>query len=113
VLRAPLQEDEVVGLERLARQGQALFGERAPQGRLGRAPRLRFSRSPAGYQLSVPLPGASAAELDVSKVEGDLLVATGRIRRAIALPRRVAALDLVGARLERGQLVVRFAAEVA
>jgi arsenite-transporting ATPase len=111
VLRAPLQEDEVVGVEALARHGHELFGARAPEALLGSAPRLRFTRAGSGYQLALPLPGASAAELDVSKVEGELLLSTGRTRRAIALPRRVAALALAGAKLERGRLVVRFASE--
>ena len=109
VLRAPLQEDEVVGTERLARHGHELFGRREPGAVLGRAPRLRFTRAGTGYQLTLSLPGASAAELDVTKVEGELLLSTGRTRRAIVLPRRVAALDLAGAKLERGRLLVRFA----
>ena len=109
VLRAPLQEDEVVGIERLARQGEDLFGALAPEAVLGRSPRMRFSRSKEGYQLSLPLPGADADDLDVTKVEDELLVATGTRRRAIPLPRRVARLSLSSARLDEGRLLVRFA----
>jgi len=108
VLRAPLQDDEVVGLERLARQGEALFAGLEPGACLGHGPRPRYTRSKGGYRLSLPLPGARAEDLDVAKVEGELVVTTASRRRAIALPRRVAALDLAGARLEGGSLVVRF-----
>jgi arsenite-transporting ATPase len=110
VLRAPLQDDEVVGLERLARQGEALFADAAPEALLCRAPRPRYTRSKEGYRLSLPLPGASADDLDVIKIEDELVVTTAARRRAIALPRRVAALDLAAARLEDGRLEVRFAA---
>jgi hypothetical protein len=37
VFRAPLQDDEVVGLERLAAHGRALFGDTAPDAVLSRA----------------------------------------------------------------------------
>jgi len=110
VLRAPLQDDEVVGLDRLACQGEALFGEVPPESVLSRAPRPRYSRSKGGYRLSLPLPGASAEGLDVAKVEDELVVTTATRRRAIALPRRVASLDLAGARLADGRLEVRFVA---
>jgi len=109
VLRAPLQDDEVVGLERLARQGEALFAEAEPDATLCKAPRPRYTRSKEGYRLSMSLPGASADDLDVVKMEDELVVTTASRRRAIALPRRIAALDLAGARLDRGRLVVRFA----
>lgn len=113
VLRAPLQDDEVVGLARLANQGEALFADLDPGACLGRAPRPRYTRSERGYHLSLPLPGVGADDLDVVKVEDELVVTTASRRRAIALPRRVAALDLAGARLEDGCLVVRFGAEAA
>jgi len=114
VLRVPLQDDEVVGLERLARQGEALFAGLAPEARLGQVARPRYTRlDHGGYRLSLPLPGASAGELDVVKIEDELIVTTASRRRAIALPRRVAALDLASARLERGRLVLRFIAQVA
>jgi len=109
VLRAPLQDDEVIGLDRLARQGDALFADAAPEALLCRAPRPRYSRSKAGYRLSLPLPGAIAGDLDVVKVDDELVVTTAARRRSIALPRRVAALDLAGARLAGDRLVVRFA----
>jgi len=110
VLRAPLQDDEVVGLERLRAQGEGLFADVAPEALLCRVPRLRWSRSQQGYRLSLPLPGARSDDLDVAKVEDELVVTSASLRRAIVLPRRVAGLDLAAARLERGRLVVRFAA---
>ena len=109
VLRAPLQDDEVVGLERLAQQGEALFGERAPEAMLCSAARTRYSRVKDGYRLSMPMPGAKSEGLDVLKLDDELIVTHGTRRRAIPLPRRVATLDLASAKLDRGRLLVRFA----
>ncbi len=108
VLRAPLQEDEVTGVAALAAHGEALFGGHAPGAVLARAPRVRFRKEGDGYRAEVPLPHAERESLDVAKLADELLITTGARRRALALPRRIAALDLAGARLEPEGLVVRF-----
>ena len=110
LLEAPLQDDEVVGLERLALHGRALFGRRAPERRLCRAPRVRFVREGDAYVAHVPLPGADPARLDVAVVDGELCITSGVRRRLLTLPRRVARLALQGARLEGPSLQVRFGA---
>jgi arsenite-transporting ATPase len=111
VLHAPLYEEEVTGLERLTELGQLLFGDTSPRARRSR-PRegLRFGGEPDAPVLRLPLPGTRPDELDVAKVGGELVVTTPRRRRSIPLPRRIARLDLRGARLEAGQLEVRFGA---
>jgi arsenite-transporting ATPase len=106
VLPAPLQEDEVTGLERLSRHAAALFAAAAPDAILSRAPRVRFERSGADYRVRVPLPGARARELDVVKLGDELLLTAGSRRRALKLPRRLASLHLAGARLEGAELAV-------
>jgi arsenite-transporting ATPase len=108
VLPAPLQEDEVTGVERLAAHGEALFGARQPDALLSRAPRPRFERTAEGYAVHLPLPQADPQALEVSKLEDELIVRAGPVRRVLALPRRIAPCDLAGARLSGGRLVVRF-----
>ncbi|MCG8592371.1 MAG: ArsA family ATPase [Proteobacteria bacterium] len=108
LLRAPLQDDEATGLERLARHGEALFGGESPAAVLSDPPRLRFTRGEGGYRALLPLPHAVAEELDVVKVDDDLVVSTGVRRRAVKLPRRLAALEVQAARLRDGELEVTF-----
>jgi len=110
VLCAPLQQDEVTGLVRLRQHGQELFAASEPGDVLCRAPRVRFERDDGGYRALVPLPLGSAPQLDVVKLDDDLVVTAGGRRRAIRLPRRVAPLSLSEARLDGSTLVVRFAA---
>jgi arsenite-transporting ATPase len=111
VLRAPLQDDEVTGLPRLARHGARLFAETDPQAVLSTAPRVRFERDRSGYRALVPLPFGRPSDLSVVKIDGDLVVTAGLRRRAISLPRRVAPLSLAEARSEGDTLVVRFERE--
>lgn len=111
ILAAPLRDDEVLGLDALRAHGEALFERGEPEAVLGVRARVRFRRDAEGWRVELPLPLAESTGLDVAKLEGELIVRAGGRRRALTLPRRIAALHLAGARLERGVLVVRFAAE--
>jgi arsenite-transporting ATPase len=113
VLRAPLQPDEVIGAAALARHGEALFGRREPDAVLCRGRGLRFVRTKAGVRATLPLPEARREELDVAKLDGELVITTGGQRRALPLPRHVVPLALARARLERGTLTLDFAAAEA
>ncbi len=112
VLPAPLQDDEATGWARLHAQGQALFGDRAPEAFLGREEGLRFEtlapEDDAAFELCLPLPHSEARDLDVAKVDDRLVVRTAGRRRPIPLPRHLVALPLDSARLEGGTLRVRF-----
>lgn len=107
-LVAPLQADEVRGVEALAHHGEILFGARDPSARLSEAPRLRFERDAAGARVRLPLPGVDPAALDVTRIEDELVVGIAGRRRRIALPSGFAKLDVAGVRYREGELVVSF-----
>lgn len=107
VLRAPLAREEVVGVEALAAHGAAIFAGVDPAGVLCTAPRLRFTRGKGEMRVELPLPHARKDALDVAKLDDALFVRTGNRRRAIPLPRKLAALALLGAKLDAGVLTVR------
>ncbi len=108
VFRAPLQDDEVVGLDRLAAHGRALFGDTSPDAVLSRAQPVRFARERGAYWVRVPMPGVDPAHLDVAVIAGDLVITTPSRRRRLSLPRRFAPLTLRAARVDGGTLHVRF-----
>ena len=85
-----------------------LFGEHEPDAVLSVAPRVRFEREGDGYRASVPMPGASLDRLDVAKIDDELTITTGVRRRVLKLPRSIALLDLLGARLDGPSLIVSF-----
>jgi hypothetical protein len=109
VLQAELAPDEVMGASALAAHGALIFAGSDPAAVLCDAPRLRFPRDKHGYRVELPLPHARSDALDVAKLDDTLLVRTGTRRRAIPLPRKLAQLSLVGAKLEAGMLIVRLA----
>jgi arsenite-transporting ATPase len=113
VLVAPLQDDEVTGIPRLSDHGRLIFETVEPDALLSQAPRVRFERAGAEYRVSVPLPRAERARLDVVKIHDELTITTGLRRRSLKLPRRIAPLPVVGAKLEGACLVVRFARDTA
>jgi arsenite-transporting ATPase len=105
VLTAPLQDDEVTGLDRLARHASQLFEGIEPDAVLSTAPRIRFEPEDGGYRVEIPLPHASAGQLDVAKIDDQLVIETGTRRRSLPLPRRIANMELSRATQRDGALV--------
>jgi arsenite-transporting ATPase len=110
VLTAPLQDDEVTGLDRLALHADRLFGAVEPDAVLSDAPRIRFAAENGGYRMEIPLPHAGSQQLDVVKIDDDLVVTTATRRRCLPLPRRIAHLELSRANLRGRSLVAHFTA---
>jgi arsenite-transporting ATPase len=109
LLRAPLLEDEATGCERLAELGRKLFEKGEPDDRLSRSEGVRYGRDAAGYFAQIPLPNASADDVDVVVVDDELIVSAGARRRFLKLPRRIARARVTRAKLDAGRLTVHFA----
>jgi arsenite-transporting ATPase len=112
VLTAPLQDDEVTGLDRLAQHANRLFGAVEPDAVLSNAPRIRFQAESGGYRVEVPLPHAGSQHLEVARIDDQLVIETGTRRRSLPLPRRIAHLDLSQVKQRDHSLVVHFTAAV-
>jgi arsenite/tail-anchored protein-transporting ATPase len=105
VLTSELASRELVGVDRLREFGAALYDDRDPVGRLSSVDPMRISVVGDTLVLSLPLPGVERSEIQLGRRSGELLVAVGSYRRAVALPdslrgRAVGAARLVGTRLE-------------
>ena len=110
VLTAPLQDDEVTGLDRLAEHANRLFGAVEPDAVLSTAPQIRFEAENGGYRVEMPLPHVGSGDLEVAKIDDELVIGTGTRRRSLPLPRRIAHLELAQAKLRDDWLVVHFTA---
>jgi arsenite-transporting ATPase len=111
VLRAPLGEDEVTGVDALRAHGEKIFADVAPDALLCGVPHVRFMREGAEYIAIVPLPNADPTDIGVVKVDDELTITTGSRRRSLKLPRRFIPLALASARLEGRAMRVTFARE--
>lgn len=108
LLRADLAAEEVRGVDRLARFADALYGDTDPTAVLHRSPALRVEARGHDRVLAVPLPLARAADLDVARRGGELLVKVGSWRRSLVLPDSLRSRPTIGARLVRDDLEVTF-----
>ncbi|TMK88635.1 MAG: ArsA family ATPase [Actinobacteria bacterium] len=105
VLRAELAPDELVGVERLRTFGDLLYRDLDAAAVLHQGEPLTVERRGDDLILSLELPFADHDDLDLGRVEDELLVRVGPYRRGIVLPdslkrRTVSAAKMVGDRLE-------------
>ncbi|MGI8928875.1 MAG: ArsA family ATPase [Candidatus Limnocylindrales bacterium] len=108
----PYFDHEMVGLERLAELGRALFADSDPSAFLYRGRPYSVQREDGGYTLAVELPFTSKEEISLSRSGDELLLQVGGWRRNLVLPRLLLDAPTLGARMEDRVLKVRFAEPV-
>lgn len=113
VSRVPLFDDEVLGMERLTRVGEVLYGEADDPAAITRRERAyRFEKDRGGaHVVKLALPFASKEDVGVFKKGDELVVEIGTLRRHIGLPTSMARLVPTRATLEEGTLSVRLEAQ--
>ena len=110
LLRAPLFDSEVVGLDALDRLAAAVYADREVDGIFRTSEPLRFDRTDEGYLLAMTLPFVDRTDIDVFRAADELHVKVGSHHRSILLPAALARCDIAGAGMVDGELQVRFAA---
>jgi arsenite-transporting ATPase len=110
VRTVPFFDREMVGVERLAELGGALFGDSDPAEFLYRGRPYSVAREGTGYVLSVELPFTSKDEISLSRKSDELVLQVGGWRRNLVLPRLLLDAPTQGAKMEDRMLRVRFGA---
>jgi arsenite-transporting ATPase len=105
----PYFEHEMVGLDRLADLGRALFGDDDPTRFLYRGRPYSVRRHDGGFELTVELPFTSREDVELSRNKDELVLQVGGWRRNLVLPRVLLDATTEGARMEDQTLRVRFA----
>ncbi len=108
VLQAPLAPDEPVGAERLAELAAGVYGDAEADGRFHEGESFRVEARDGCLVLSLPLPFAEGADLDLARADGELLVALGPYRRSVLLPDSLRRREVDGARIVGERLEVAF-----
>ena len=111
VWRSAYRPHEPVGVEALAELAREVYGESDPLATVEGGGPFRISRNDTGAVLRLSLPLVSRAEVDLARNGDDLVVTVGSYRRLITLPSGLARLRIGGARVEQGELQVRFVEE--
>jgi arsenite-transporting ATPase len=112
MMRAPMLERDVTGLDTLRRMADALYGDRNPAEIMFEgATHQIIPDENGGYQLKVPLPFADRSDLDVYRSADELTLRVGPYRRNIVLPYALWKLEIGDARFEEAALNIRFVAK--
>lgn len=107
VRRVPLQQREVLGLDRIRTLASLLYGEHDDPAAITRTERpYTFTRAGDHWEVRLNAPFAGKGEIGLFKKGDELVVTVGTVRRHIGLPTSMAGLTPVRARLDGGTLVV-------
>ena len=108
ILKVPLYEREMVGLDLLDRLGVELYGDTDPTARLHDDEPMKIRKKGSGYELALHLPFAGKSDLDLMRKGDDLYVRVGSYKRTFLLPSVLLRLDIGGATFEDDRLVISF-----
>jgi arsenite-transporting ATPase len=110
IWRSVYRTGEPVGVETLAALAREVYdGDDPLRPPVGGGP-FRVSRGGRGAVLRLALPGVTRAEIDLARHGDDLVVTVGSYRRLLTLPAGLSRHRVAGARVDAGELQVRFEA---
>ena len=109
ILAVPLFDQEVVGLKMLHRMAESIYGDGDPTQVYYTGQAQRVEKNEHGYTLTIPLPFVSKKEVQLIRSTFDeLVIHIGNHKRNLLLPRVLASLEVVEAKHQGDELVVRF-----
>ena len=108
VWRSVYRTREPVGVAALAELAREVYGADDPLAPArGNGP-FRLTRHQSGSVLRLALPFVSRSDVDLARNGDELVVTVGSYRRLLTLPSGMARHRVAGARVEQGELQVRF-----
>jgi arsenite/tail-anchored protein-transporting ATPase len=108
VWRSEYRPREPVGVEAVRELAREVYAGTDPLATTtGHGP-FRVRRASDGAVLRLALPLVSRAEVDLARNGDDLVVTVGSYRRLLTLPSGLARFRVAGARVDQGELQVRF-----
>jgi arsenite-transporting ATPase len=110
VWRSSYQPTEPVGATALVEFARAAYGGHDPLAPPVGRPPMSVSRTRTGAVLRIALPFVAKSDIDLARHGDELVVTVGSYRRLIALPAALGKHAVSGARIDDGELRVRFTA---
>jgi arsenite-transporting ATPase len=109
MLRAPMFDRDVNGLDTLKRLADTLYQDRDPSKVMFTGQTHKIEPDDAGgYRLTVPLPFADKKDLDLYRSSDELTLRVGPYRRNIVLPYALWNLEIADAKFEQAALNIHF-----
>ncbi len=110
ILKAPLFDQEVVGLDMLRRMAESIYGDRDPTEVYFVGQAHSVEKKDGRYSLSLLLPFVEKEDLQLTRSGDELIVHIGNRKRNLILPRVLASLDVQSAKFDGDTLVITFGA---
>jgi arsenite-transporting ATPase len=108
IFTANLFQGEILGYNNLKDFGQRIYGRKNPLNRFYKDTPYTLIKENSDYRLRLRLPYIQKQDVNLNKVFDELIVRIGGFKRHILLPRQVASLDDVNAKLEGEYLNIIF-----
>jgi arsenite-transporting ATPase len=108
VWRSEYRPAEPVGVAALTELATDVYGDDDPLAPPAGEGPFRITRSTSGAVLRLALPLVSRTDVDLARNGDELVVTVGSYRRLLTLPSGLNRYRVAGARVEQGQLQVRF-----
>jgi arsenite-transporting ATPase len=99
---------EVIGYPHLEKLADKIYGVKNPLERFFKGEPYHFTKENNGYRLKLKVPFALKKDIELNKRTEELIVRIGGFKRHILLPRQVAPLTSVKAKLEDEFLNISF-----
>ena len=108
ILKAPLFDQEVVGLDMLRRMAESIYGYDDPTKMYFVGQTHSVEKKDGRYILSLPLPFVEKQDLQLTRSGDELIVHIGNRKRNLILPRVLAGLDVQSAKFDEDTLMITF-----
>ena len=108
VLVAPYEACEPVGIDALVGLAARVYTHRDPLAMLGIAPSFHVAPVPGGFDFIIPMPYLERRDVQLARVEEDLVIQTPSARRVLTLPSALQRCSIEAATWRDGSLYIRF-----
>jgi arsenite-transporting ATPase len=108
ILKVPLMDQEVVGVEMLRKMAGAIYGDADPAKVFYAGHPQSIEKVDAGYTLKIRLPFIGKEDVRLARSGDELAISIGNFRRNVILPRALALLEVKQAKFEVDALVLSF-----
>ena len=108
IFKLELMNNELRKYEILQKVGAGLYGEIRPEEILFKENIFTVNKSDSGYTLKIYMPFVDKRELDLLQKGDEIIISVKNERRVIALPNKLQAMEVVGAKYNEGTLNIEF-----
>lgn len=106
VFKVPLLQEEVVGLEKLEKLAQLVYGEEDPSKVFHKEIPYKIEQREGKYVIRIKAPGIKKEAVSLVKGEEEIVVRVGNFKSHIMLPRKLRNLEPEKAKVEADEILI-------